>query len=516
MQFIKNRKITAPALILALFCLSLATSASLVNAQTEIDANFNPNNIISDDDLLDARSMTLSEIQNFLQSKNSYLANYITPNNSGTMKTAAEIIYDASNRNFDCDGVSLSDSPTEDEKRLKCKTITTVNPKFLMVLLQKEASLIEDTSPAQSHLDWATGYGCPDNWTCNPYYKGFGKQVNSASLQFLAYMQEPEHYGFKVGETYIAPDRYSALKSVPKAVSDGTYNQIISSPDRVTVTPENKATAALYNYTPHVFNGNYNTYKLMDRYFPESDFIASYPDGSVVKVAGDPGVWLIEKGKKRLFLNYSSFISRFSPQQIVTVSASMLSGYPTGDGIRFSNYSLVQTPDKKIYMLVGSEKRQFDSLASFKTIGFNQAEIETASSSELAGYTDGKTITATSAYVTGALLQDTKTGGVFYVENNTKAPLLDKILLATKFKGKKIVRVSTTILNKYTTVAPALFDDGTLLKTDSYPSVYLISNGKKRAFASEAVFKNLGYDMANVITISSKLMSNYPQGDPIQ
>jgi hypothetical protein len=516
MQFIKNHKITVSALILALFSLSLATSAPLAKAQTEIDAKFNPNNIISDSDLLDARSMTLPDIQNFLQSKNSYLANYIVPNNSGTMKTAAEIIYDATNRNFDCDGVTLSASPTEEEKRLKCKTITTVNPKFIMVLLQKEASLIEDQSPAQSHLDWATGYGCPDNWTCNPYYKGFGKQVNSASLQFLAYLREPENYGFKVGETYIAADRYGALKSVSKAVSDGTYNKIISSPDKVVVTPENKATAALYNYTPHVFNGNYNTYKLLNRYFPESDFIASYPDGSVVKTAGDSGVWLIENGKKKLFLNYSSFISRFSPQQIVTISTSTLQSYPTGDSIRFSNYSLVQTPDKNIYMLVGSEKRQFDSLASFKTIGFNQAEIEPASSLELAGYTDGKTITATSAYVTGALLQDTKTGGVFYVENNTKAPLLDRILLTTRFKDKKIVRVSTTILNKYTTVAPALFNDGTLLKTDSFPSVYLISNGKKRPFATETAFKTLGYDMSNVITISSKLMSNYPQGEPIQ
>jgi hypothetical protein len=495
----KNQKTIAPALILALFSLSLAISAHFANAQTVVDPNFNPNNIISDNDLLDARSMTLPQIQNFLQSKNSYLANYISPNNNGVMKTAAEIIYDATNRNFDCDGVTLSDTPTEDEKRLKCKTITTVSPKFILVLLQKEASLIEDTSPLQARLDWAAGYGCPDNWTCNPYYKGFGKQVNSASLQFLAYMQEQEKYKYQAGKAYTFTNPYGTISNAP-----------------MTVVPENKATAALYNYTPHVFNGNYNVYKLYDRYFPESAFLASYPDGSVLKVDGDSGVWLIEKGQKRLFLNYSSFISRFSPQQIVTVSSDVISGYPLGDGIRFSNYSLVQTPDKKIYMLVGSEKRQFDSLTSFKAIGFNVAEIETASSTELANYSDGKTITATSAYVTGALLQDSKTGGVFYVENNTKAPLLDKILLTTRFKDKKIVKVSNTILAKYTTVAPALFNEGTLLKTDSFPTVYLISNGLKRPFAGEAVFKNLGYDMANVITISSKLMSNYSQGDTIQ
>jgi len=369
----------------------------------------------------------------------------------------------------------------------------------MLVLLQKEASLIENTSPAQARLDWATGYGCPDNWTCNPYYKGFGKQVNSASLQFLAYMQEQERYKYQAGKTYTFTNPYGTISNEP-----------------MMVTPENKATAALYNYTPHVFNGNYNVYKLFERYFPDSNFIATYPDGTVVKVEGDPGVWLLEKGKKRLFLNYSSFISRFKPNQIVTISTSALSAYPIGENIKFANYSLVQTPDKKIYMLVGSEKRQFDSLASFKAIGFNQAEIETASSLELASYSDGKTITATSTYVTGALLQDTKTGGVYYVENNTKAPLIDKILLSTRFKDKKIIKVSPVILESYTKIAPALFEDGTLLKTDNFPTVYLISNGKKRPFASEASFKALGYDYNNVISVSSQFMYNYSQGDPIQ
>jgi len=114
----KNQKKITLSLILAIFTLSLVVLTNLANAQTEIDTKFNPNNIISDSDLLDARAMNLPDIQNFLQSKNSYLANYIAPNNNGVMKTAAEIIYDATNRNFDCSGVTLSDTPTEEEKRL--------------------------------------------------------------------------------------------------------------------------------------------------------------------------------------------------------------------------------------------------------------------------------------------------------------------------------------------------------------------------------------------------------------
>lgn len=517
----KNIKVSIIPLILAsLVLISGFNTINLktANAQLNIDPNFNANNIISDAEMMDVYSMSLGDIQNFLQSQGSYLANYQTLNAYGETKTAAQIIYDAVRNNYDCAGANLSDNPTEAERQLKCRTITTVNPKFLLVLLQKEQSLIQNANPTQKALDEATGYGCPTGQSCNPYWKGFGKQVNSAALQFLAYMQNPARYNFKVGHTYIAKDRFSMLKSVAKAVQDGDYNTIVASPGFVNVTIENQATAALYNYTPHVFNGNYNFFRLYKSYFPETNFKFGliYPDGSLLKMENDAGIWLIENGKKRPFLNYASFISRFNPRQVITTTKQVLDAYPQGENIKFPDYSLVQAPDKTIYLLVGNEKRPFDSLITFRNIGFNLAELEEATMSELAGYTIGKEINANSTYVTGALLQDTKTGGVYYVENGTKAPLQDRIFLTTKFKDKQILKATPEILDKYLTVAPVIFNDGTLLKSDTFPVVYLISNGAKRAFASEEIFISLGYKMENILTVPARLLYNYPLGEIIQ
>lgn len=499
MTNIPNKVAFAIAILSLFFTLSHTKIASAA-----IDADFDPSYIISDFDILDHNSMTLPQIQNFLQEHNSYLANYITPNSNGIMKTAAEIIYDATNRNFNCEGANLSDEPTEAEKRLKCKTITTISPKFMLVLLQKEASLVSDSNPKQSRLDWATGYGCPDNWACNPYYKGFGKQVNSAALQFLAYMREPYHYNYKMGQAYTFTNPY------------GTISQ-----QDMTVIPKNLATAALYNYTPHVFNGNYNVYKLFKMYFPEDKIVSQavnkiYPDGSLLKLEDGPGIWLIEGGVKRPFINYSSFISRFKPEQVLTTTQEYLNAYPNGANIKFANYSIVETPSDAIYLLVGKEKRPFESLKAFKTIGFNENEIEPASEAELSGYVVGKTITAASTYVTGALLQDISSGGVYYVENGTKAPLIDRIFLDTKFKGEDIVRVSPEILNQYLKIDPILFDDGTLLKSSNFPTVYLISNGAKRAFKNGEIFTKLGYSFNNVITTSPQVLYHYPLGEMIQ
>ena len=152
----------------------------------------------------------------------------------------------------------------------------------------------------------------------------------------------------------------------------------------------------------------------------------------------------------------------------------------------------------------------------FKKIGFNPEEIDQASVNDLATYAVGRTITATSTYVTGVLMQDTTTGGVFYVVDGTKAPLTDRILLTTKFQNKKIIRATTATLSAYTKVAPVLFDDGTLLKTDGFQTVYLISNGLKRPFANEAIFNELGYNAKNIISVSSQFLYNYSQGEIIQ
>jgi hypothetical protein len=481
---------------LALYCLSCPAPT---HAQLTVDPAFNPNKILSDGELLNYNAMNLLDIQNFLQSKNSFLANYSTTNTNGVVKSAAQIIYDATHNNYDCDGVTLSTTPTETEKSAKCLHITTVNPKVILVLLQKEESLIEDSNPPQSHLDWAAGYGCPDGWVCNPYYKGFGKQVNSAALQFLAYMNNPGYYTYKAGQTY--------------TISNTLNPYCTNSNQTMSISPQNQETAALYNYTPHVFNGNYNFYQLWNRYFPA--VLRIYPNGSIIQATGDSRVWLIENGRKRLFDNWSAFTSRFKPEQIVKVNTSDLDNYPVGDEIKFANYSVVQTPDKKLYLIVDQTKRPFANQTVFKNIGFNPAEIQKASSTDLTAYQTGATITATSTYVTGALLQNSKTGEIYYVQDGKRA-LVDKILLPIKFSFQKATKVSPKELNNYATTTPVLLDEGTLVQTANYPIVYLISGGKKRPFADPSVFTKLNYDPANVITISSQFLYNYDLGDPIQ
>lgn len=427
-------------------------------------AEFDPNNIISDEEILDYNSMTEIEIQELLNHRNSFLATYMVADPNGLMMSAARVIYDRAVTNL-------------------------ISPKFLIVLLQKEQSLIEDPTPTQRQLDWATGYGCPDSGGCNERWRGLWKQINSASLQFRDYMDNPHLYRYRVGQTYTV-------------TNTGREPSII--------TPANRATAGLYNYTPHVYNGNFNFWNIWQRYFSKN-----YLNGSLLQASGETAVYLIEDGFKRLFTNPAALTSRFSTTRIQTVSKSDLDKYPTGEPIKFAQYSLIRIPTGQIYLLVDNQKRRIVSMEAFKKTGFNWAEVIQAQTADIAAYIEGSPITTTSTYPTGALLQDRKTGGVYWVDANTKAPIWDKVLLQTRFKNRRIIRATPESLAGYQTVDPVKLRDGDIVKLPTSPGVYVIENGLKRPVSSAEAFLSLGYKWSNIFTVSEKLLSLHPDGQPL-
>jgi hypothetical protein len=434
------------------------------------DPNFDPNYIISDAEIYNYNSMDVADIQKFLENRGSYLAAYnVTDPNTGIKETAAEAIYD------------------------RCQT-NKISPRFLLVLLQKEQGLIEDSNPSQGSLDWACGYGCPDGGGCNSRWQGFWKQINSATLQFYDYMVNPLDYGYKKGISYMLSNSQSEMCSAQQ-----------------TVIPYNTATAALYNYTPHVFNGNYNFFILWQKYFARN-----YPDGSLLQVKGSKTFWLIQDGKKRSFSSVNVAASRCDINKVITVEKADIDKFSTSTPIKFSNYSLVQSPGGTVFLLVDGEKRGFTSRAVFKKFGYNPVEVLAADWSDLNTYTDGAPLSATSTYPTGALLQDKKTGGVYWVYGGKKAPLTDRNLLTYKFKGKKIIQTTGTELDQYPTTNPVLFGDGELLSSPASPTIYLIYNGEKRPFMSTDLLTKLGYKLSNVISVSPQLLSYYENGEVIK
>src|SRR5690606_29621676 len=93
---------------------------------------------------------------------------------AGGQKTSAQIIYDAARA-------------------------CNINPQVLIVLLQKEQSLISDDWPWPIQYRSATGYGCPDTAPCDSEYYGFFNQVYQAAKAFKRYAANPTNYNYRAG-----------------------------------------------------------------------------------------------------------------------------------------------------------------------------------------------------------------------------------------------------------------------------------------------------------------------------
>ena len=432
-------------------------------------ADFNPNYVISDDELTNNNSMDEQDIQGFLERKGSYLASYETTDpDDGVVRSAAEIIY-------------------------KYAQNYLLNPRFFLAMIQKEQSLVEDPSPTQKQLDWAAGYGVCDDCTTSDEaiqrWRGFGKQIRSTAMQFReGYLLDLITYG-----------------ETNAGIGVGQPTMI----DDTMVIPYNNATASLYTYTPHI-HGNANMWRIWQRWFTKI-----YPDGSLVQAVGEPGIWLIQYGVKRPFLSMAALLSRYDLSRVIPVSKTDIDRYETGLAIKFPDYSLLRSPRGTVFLLDGDKRRGIDSWDTFKSIGFNPDEIINVTWEDVNLYEDGEPITLQSLYPQGTLLQSRDTGGVFYVQDGKKYPIWSKELMNTNYSQKYIVPVSEDELAKFETMAPVMFKDGELVKSFNSPGVYVVSNGELRPVPSAEVFEGMGYRWENIIQTSEKVLSLHQIGEPI-
>jgi len=243
-------------LCMAIFAVFLNVSFSTNDTYAADSRNFNAGRIIDDNIFTNSDSMSVQEIQSFLNSKVScdtwgtkrselgggtraqwmnargysapfrcvtdYYENSSTgQNNYGQSSTpagaisAAQIIYNYSKQ-------------------------FNINPQAIIATLQKENGMITDEWPTPKQFSEAMGFGCPDNTApgapaCDPQYGSFSAQIYQAARHFRGYIDNKPGWWipFNTGNNQIM------------------WNTVDTGCGAGTVNVENRSTVALYSYTPY-------------------------------------------------------------------------------------------------------------------------------------------------------------------------------------------------------------------------------------------------------------------------
>ncbi|MBU1037001.1 hypothetical protein KKF32_03115 [Patescibacteria group bacterium] len=454
---------------------SLATVTSY-----EDNPDFNPDFLIADEDILDYNSMNIEQIRDFAKVQGGTLGEYIDPE---VKMPAYWIIWQAAQEFH-------------------------VNPRFLLTLLQKEQSLVNDDDPSESQYNWATGYSCYGG-ICLDAYKGFSRQVRAAAKRFKDYMDDLNVKGKYLANYYCTFTKWCV--GLPKM-----------SQDQMMIMPQNKVTAALYTYNPYQGNtvvdgykigANYNFWKIWENWFESSVF---RPNGSLLKVFGSNTVYLIRNGQKLPFASFSALISRYDPKNIIEVNQEELAGFSEGPIIKFPQYSLLMDEDGNISLLVDEKLRHIASMEVFRTLGFNPEEVIQVNNEDLAELSQGTEITLASGYPTGALIRDKYTSGVYFVQNGIKYPVVSPEILEVNFPNQTVLLGHSEELEKYPKADPIKFKDATLVKAKDDDKVYVISDGKRLHVKDEASFISRGYAWINIIETSSEALNIHQSGQTLE
>ncbi|WEK62682.1 MAG: hypothetical protein P0Y60_08150 [Candidatus Microbacterium colombiense] len=188
---------------------------------------FTPGNIISDAVFTNKSTMTEAQIQSFFTSK-------VAKCQTGYV-CLKDFKITSVTRQADayCNGYTGAANESAARIIYRVAQSCDINPRVLIVMLQKEQGLVTHTWPSGWRYNIALGQGCPDTAACDPNYVGFFHQIYGAARQMQIYMEGKWFQWYAPGKTWnILYNPNSACGSAPVYVA-------------------NAATAALYYYTPY-------------------------------------------------------------------------------------------------------------------------------------------------------------------------------------------------------------------------------------------------------------------------
>lgn len=266
-----GRRRYAVMFLVVLAFLSVVLTLSLNTQRTEAlsGSEFNAGRIIDDGVFFNSSTMSASQIQAFMDSKVPVCDTNHTkssdPDDSGPPYTCLkDYRQDTTNiapESGLCAGYTGASNESSATIIYKVAQSCGINPKVLLVMLQKEQSLITDSWPWTIQYDKAMGAFCPDTEPCNSQYKGFFYQVYYGAHRFKVYAANPNSFNYKAGrnntiyyhpgpcQTYtngVCTKYYGNKYDINgKSIADITYC------GSSTVFIQNQATANLYIYTPY-------------------------------------------------------------------------------------------------------------------------------------------------------------------------------------------------------------------------------------------------------------------------
>ena len=414
-----------------------------------------------------------------------------------------------------------------------------ISQRALIVLLQKEQSLITDDWPWSIQYRSATGYGCPDTAPCDAEYYGFFNQVYSAARQFKRYARDSNLFSYRAF-------RNNYIQYNPNAGCGGSQVYI-----------ENQATAGLYNFTPYQPNasalnnlygsgdacgayGNRNFWRLYRDWFgstSSNEFL-----WRVIRTASD-GRLFLQVGNTKRWIPTGDIYYDWSLNQhtITVVSDNEFNSIPTIPELTRlgtnGQYNYVVESGRKHYLpnnLTNLWNYQNTIAAPVSTLLSALPENEpmgrfivdssgnywlmngtvrhqlTASDSLAWGRNSGNLVGIGASYlnyipISSQLSRHISVAGMSYIVDQGGLIKMTDSNLSNAWGSSSYISIASTATSQMSVRA----NGGYLVRASNSPHWYMLNSGSKHYVPSSNIASNWGASGSTLLTISPELFNQF-------
>ena len=477
-------------------------------------SQFNPGRIIDDVVFFSANTMSVGEIQNFLNGKLPVCDTWHSssdPANQPPYTCLKDYRQDTQSRAAEAGLCNAYTGGNKSSAQIIYDVAQScgINPQVLIVLLQKEQALVTDTWPWEVQYRSATGYGCPDTAACDSQYYGFFNQLYNAARQFRKYAKEPTQFNYRMGRT--------------NNIQFNPSSSCGSSP----VYIQNQATAGLYNYTPYQPNqpalnnlygtgdscsayGNRNFWRMFNDWFGAS-VIGSAPS-PLYKSSSTQTIYVVAGGQKFAIPSFEIMEAYgLLKYPAAEVSPSFLDQYVTGDTLTTVGKKAYD-PSGALYLFDDGKRYPLDIKACAKypdgsanlstTWGldcFNGALSKTLANELIDLYT-----------VQDVVIPDmiAYEDSVWKLENGKKRRIVDSYVIDV-LGGWGNVRWMKSI-NAQQQSGKIIMRNGYLVRFSGSPQIYLYDNYQLNPIQSPDVISDWGLYKLTLHDLPASYQSNDP------
>lgn len=492
---------------------SVGTSTSLARAAGDLSqtgiakttlAGFNPGNIISDAVFTNKNTMTEAQIQSFFNSKVSKCV-VGKDENGKPFVCLKDFKITSVNRQADayCTGYQGAANETAARIIYKVSQACSINPQVLIVMLQKEQGLVTHVWPSAWRYNIALGQGCPDTAPCDPGYIGFFHQIYGAARQMQMYMEGKYFNWYAPGKTW-------GIQWHPNA-SCGRGNVYVA----------NKATSALYYYTPYQPNaaamragygegdscssyGNRNFYNYFTDWFGSTQNPTNIQ--GLVKVG--TAVWFLS-GTNRYHVTaeaYPEYKAIYGAPTVVT-SASL---HPYKEGARGSFY-VKNASTGVVAMLQAGQTHRFPSCGLVAEWGGAcGAALVVMTNSHFSKFRTGSEMTSFGRLTNG--------GRIHQMTGTSLVPLFDASVAKDRNGGVAPYAAvfPAPVIGNRTVETRLRFETATFVKVNTAPEVWLADEaGKLHHLPSWPLAAELGLPSKVGTTVSTGDLAGYTKSEPL-